>query len=87
MQIVYRGGPRGVHLLAQELRANGVNAVYTAPEEQRGVAETAVAYVVFRIAFGSVEDAARDAVRKGARKAIVKLKEKMPNAEAELRED
>ena len=74
MQIIYRGGPRGVYALAQELKAQGIDARYVPPEEQRGAAEVAFYTVVFNIVWGAVEDEAKDAVRSGARKAIARLK-------------
>jgi hypothetical protein len=62
--VVYRGGPRGVGMLAQMLREEGVEARYDPPVEQRGMAESVAAGVTVYYLCQGGDAAIRAAVRK-----------------------
>jgi len=86
MRITYRGGIRGLVLLDQALKEEGLDAEHPPPMEERGAGETAIKILIY-IRVTGVDEAARAAMRAAASRAIAKLKERFPRDDAEIEDD
>jgi hypothetical protein len=58
VRLTYRGGVRGVSMLAQMLEEQGVSVWYTLPRETRDMTEAAAIVVVVLSATGNIHDIA-----------------------------
>jgi hypothetical protein len=58
VRLTYRGGVRGVSMLAQMLEEQGVSVRYTPPRETRDMTEAAAIVVVVLSATGNIHDIA-----------------------------
>jgi hypothetical protein len=88
VRLTYRGGVRGVSLLAQMLEEQGVSVQYATPRETRDMTEAAAIVVVVLSATGDIHDISA-AVQKfrqkfGARAQIEGLSEPKQSVEERL---
>jgi hypothetical protein len=58
VRLTYRGGVRGISMLAQMLEEQGVSVRYTLPRETRDMTEAAAIVVVVLSASGNIDDIA-----------------------------
>lgn len=58
VRLTYRGGARGISMLAQMLEEQGVSVRYTPPRETRDMTEAAAIVVVVLSATGNIHDIA-----------------------------
>jgi hypothetical protein len=58
VRLTYRGGVRGISMLAQMLEEQGVSVWYTPPRETRDMTEAAAIVVVVLSATGNIHDIA-----------------------------
>ena len=86
MHVDYEGGIRGLRALEEELQAEGLEVSYEAPMEERGVGEVA-ATVAVHIAIAVADKTVGDAAAEAAKRAIAKVRERLPNLRAEVHED
>src|SRR5215203_6889745 len=88
VRLTYRGGVRGISMLAQMLEEQGVSVWYTPPRETRDMTEAAAIVVVVLSATGNMHDIAAAVQRFrqqfGARAQIEGLPEPKQSVEERL---
>ena len=86
MRIVYEGGPRGLAMLAQALRGEGLDVDYEPPIEERGAGQDALRAVI-HVTEVMRDEAVGAVVVEAARRAIAKVRQRLPGVKAKIEDD